>query len=261
MAAILERQKLRCYKGGMTYRRDAITDMSNEELLSAIHLAAAGERTATATLIAVLAEFDARRLYLAEGCSSLFTYCTQVLHLSEHAAYGRIEAARLARRVPEVLDALREGHVTLTTVCLLGPHLTPANQHELLTAARHKSKRDVERLVAAMAPKPARGTGEDQARRDSAAARATKRACRIPPRSRRRPARGLGSRRRTLHVRGYERPMHGNRLPGALPPAAVRRRRRDDGRECLASLPRAQRFRGRAVVRAAPGAGGVEFRL
>jgi len=42
-------------------------------------------RHATAQLIAFLAEMDARRLYLAEGCSSLFTYCTQVLHLSEHA--------------------------------------------------------------------------------------------------------------------------------------------------------------------------------
>jgi hypothetical protein len=25
-----------------------------------------------------------RQLYLAEGCSSMFTYCVQVLHLSEH---------------------------------------------------------------------------------------------------------------------------------------------------------------------------------
>jgi hypothetical protein len=35
-------------------------------------------------LLALLMELDARRLYLGEGCSSLFTYCTQVLHLSEH---------------------------------------------------------------------------------------------------------------------------------------------------------------------------------
>ncbi len=61
------------------------------------------EREATAALIAALGELDARRLYLAEGCSSLFTYCTQVLHLSEHAAYGRIEAARAARKWPVVL--------------------------------------------------------------------------------------------------------------------------------------------------------------
>ena len=54
--------------------------------------------------LALLAEVDARRLYLGEGCSSLFTYCTQVLHLSEHAAYHRIEAARAARQYPVILD-------------------------------------------------------------------------------------------------------------------------------------------------------------
>ena len=53
-----------------------------------------------------------RRLYLREGCASLFTYCTQVLHLSEGAAYNRIETARAARRFPEVLDALERGGVT-----------------------------------------------------------------------------------------------------------------------------------------------------
>jgi hypothetical protein len=34
-------------------------------------------------------------LYRDEGCSSLFTYCTQILHLSEHAAYGRAERGLL----------------------------------------------------------------------------------------------------------------------------------------------------------------------
>jgi len=66
--------------------------MSNTELLKAIVSAAHNERRATAELLALLAEVDARRLYLGQGCSSLFSYCTQVLHLSEHAAYHRIEA-------------------------------------------------------------------------------------------------------------------------------------------------------------------------
>jgi hypothetical protein len=81
-------------------------DLSDQQLLSEVRLLAAREREATAQLIASLCEMDARRLYLGEGCSSLFTYCTQVLHLSEHAAYARIEAARAARRFPQVLDAL-----------------------------------------------------------------------------------------------------------------------------------------------------------
>ena len=99
-------------------------------------------------------EVDARRLYLGEGCSSLFTYCSQVLHLSEHAAYGRIEAARAARRFPRILELLAEGDVTLTVVGLLAPHLTPENHVEVLESVRHKSKRQVEQLVARLQPRP-----------------------------------------------------------------------------------------------------------
>jgi hypothetical protein len=129
-------------------------DLSDYDLLIEVKRLADGERRATTQLIASLAELDNRRLYLGEGCSSLFTYCTQVLHLSEHAAYGRIEAARAARRFPVILQRLAEGSVTLTTVGLLAPHLTSENHLALLDAARHRSKRDVEVLVAGIRPQP-----------------------------------------------------------------------------------------------------------
>ena len=132
----------------------APAQLSDVELLSETTRAAVHERSATARLIALLAELDDRRLYLGEGCSSLFTYCTQVLRLSEHAAYGRIEAARAARRHPVVLEMLGEGALTLTTVCLLAPHLTAANAHDLLRATRHKSKRETEQILAALRPLP-----------------------------------------------------------------------------------------------------------
>ncbi len=132
----------------------SVAQLSNQELLARVTQLAEREREATASLIAHLAELDARRLYLAEGCSSLFTYCTQVLHLSEHAAYGRIEAARAVRRFPVILERLAEGAVTLTAVGLLAAHLTPENHRELLERARHTSKRQVEELVARLRPQP-----------------------------------------------------------------------------------------------------------
>ncbi len=131
-----------------------VARLSDAELLARVAQLAAREREATVALVAHLAEFDARRLYLAEGYSSLFVYCTQVLHLAEHAAYGRIEAARAARRFPVLLELLAEGAVTLTTVGLLVPHLTPENHRELLAQARHRSKREVEELVARLRPRP-----------------------------------------------------------------------------------------------------------
>src|SRR5512132_2306046 len=124
--------------------------LSDEALVSEVSRLAREERQATAQLVAALAEFDARRLYLPAGCSSLFTYCTQVLHLSEHAAYHRIEAARAARRYPEILDGLASGDLTLTAVTLLAPHLTEANHQQLLRVACHKSKREIELVVAAL---------------------------------------------------------------------------------------------------------------
>lgn len=128
--------------------------LSDEALVARVKHLAARERHVTAVLIAHLAELDKRRLYLAEGYSSLFTYCTQVLHLSEHAAYGRIEAARAVGRFPVLLEMLEEGSVTLTTVGLLAAHLTRANHRDLLAEARHKSKRQVEELVARLRPQP-----------------------------------------------------------------------------------------------------------
>jgi hypothetical protein len=132
-----------------------VAHLSNEELLAEIKSLAARERHATAALVTSLAELDERRLYLGEGYSSLFTYCTQALHLSEPAGYGRIEAARAARRFGLIIELLADGAVTLTTICLLAPHLTAENHIEVLESARHKSKRDVEHFVTALRPKPA----------------------------------------------------------------------------------------------------------
>ena len=105
-------------------------------------------------MIRSLQEVEARQLHLAIGCSSMFDYCTRVLHLSEHAAYARIAVARKATDYPRILDLLVEGAITLTTVTLLGRHLTAENHVAVLEAARHKSKADVEMLVATLTPQP-----------------------------------------------------------------------------------------------------------
>ena len=107
---------------------DSLRLLTNQQLLADVATVAAQERDATARLIRLLSEVDSRRLYLGEGYSSLFTFCTQRLRFSEHAAYGRIEAARAGRQFPFVFDLLANGSVTLTTICLLAPQLTEENQ-------------------------------------------------------------------------------------------------------------------------------------
>ena len=128
----------------MTMTSFSFTDLSDRKLLAAVQSLTANERYGTARLVASLAEFDARRLYLGEGYSSLYKYRLHGLHLSEHAAFNRMEAARAARRFPLILERLADGSVHLTAIRLLAPKLTPQNYRTVLDAAKHKTKREIE---------------------------------------------------------------------------------------------------------------------
>ena len=84
----------------------------------------------------------------------MFAYCLGELRLSEETAYKRIQAARTARRFPAIFDAVAEGRLHLTAVVLLKPYLTSETVNELLAAATHKSKSEIEKLLACKFPKP-----------------------------------------------------------------------------------------------------------
>src|SRR5687767_14489502 len=101
--------------------------LPNDELLARVQRLASRERGATAELVAHLAELETRDLHLAAGYTSMFSYCCDVLRLSEDEACNRIGVARAARRFPLILDLLTQGAVRLTTVRLLAPHLTADN--------------------------------------------------------------------------------------------------------------------------------------
>src|SRR5436190_13046444 len=131
-----------------------ISHLSDDELVAQVARLAAGERSATAALIAHLAELYGRRLHERAGYSSLFTFCTEALRLSEYEAYDRMKAAKVARRYPLVLEMLASGTLTLTTTRLLAPHLTPANHRELFEAAAGMGKRQVQELLAQRFPEP-----------------------------------------------------------------------------------------------------------
>jgi 5-methylcytosine-specific restriction endonuclease McrA len=117
----------------------------------------ARDRLTTAEILAHIAEVDARRLYAPAGYSSMHAYCVGELRLSEDAAAKRIHAARAARRFPQLYAALAEGRIHLSGVCLLAPHLTEENAGEMIQAAHHKRKSDIEELLARLfGPPPKR---------------------------------------------------------------------------------------------------------
>jgi hypothetical protein len=97
---------------------------------------------------------DDRRLYARFAVPSLFAYCREVLRFSEFEACARIAVARASRSHPMLLDMLEDGRIHLSGLAKLVPHLTVENRDALLRSATHRSKREIEELIAELSPRP-----------------------------------------------------------------------------------------------------------
>jgi hypothetical protein len=126
-----------------------LSSLSNDTLLHELHVVVGSHRRVTAELILHLSEVDAHRLHVDKGFSSLFSYCVERLRFSEDEACRRIEAARLARRLPAIYPLLETGAVSLTVLGLLKAHLTDENHQEMLAGVSGSSVRQAREWVAA----------------------------------------------------------------------------------------------------------------
>src|SRR5437588_7096731 len=143
-----ERRKSSCYHDGMIER------LSDEALLDATRTLLKRACDVEADLLLHLGEIDERKLYLPRAFPSMFAFCVEELGFSEDAAYNRIFVARAARRLPALIEALRSGKVHLGGLRLLAPLLTVENHLDVLARAAGKSKRQIEEIVARLAPRP-----------------------------------------------------------------------------------------------------------
>ncbi len=132
----------------------SLREIPDDELLCKLVELLRDSRRTEADLVAHIGEVDKRRLYAREAAPSMFAYCTRVLHLSEAEAYLRIVAARAARRHPVLLTMLAGGRLHLSGIAKLAPHLTPENRDTILSRATHRSKRQIEELIAEICPRP-----------------------------------------------------------------------------------------------------------
>lgn len=130
-----------------------LKSISDNDLLRRLSELVKNSRRVEADMIAHLAEVDARRLY-APYASSLFSYCSKVLHMSEYEALLRMRVARVSRKYPVLLDMLADGRLHLSGIDKLAPVLTEDNFETVLARAVHQSKRQIEELVAELSPKP-----------------------------------------------------------------------------------------------------------
>ena len=136
---------------GPTLRLETLSD---DDLLARLADVLLRGRRVEAELVWHLAEVDRRRLYLREACPSMHVYATQRLRMSDAEAYLRITVARVSRRFPVVLALLADGRLHLSAIAKLAPHLGNENGEALLGRAVHKSKREIEVLIAELAPRP-----------------------------------------------------------------------------------------------------------
>ncbi len=130
-----------------------LTQLSDEALLSNLKRCVGTENQITALMLAHLAEIDARGAYRQWACATLVSYCVYELRLSEDEAQRRCRAARIARKFPILFEMLADASIHLTGIVLLAPHLTEDNHAELLARARYRTKREIEKLVAEIAPR------------------------------------------------------------------------------------------------------------
>ena len=124
------------------------------QIIEAMRADIRGERKYQVRVLKNLLRVEQEKLFAEPGFSSLFDFVTRGLGLSEGCAARRIQVARKAAVFPQMLEALAENQVTLTTLSLLCPQLTDKNADELLSRAAGMSRLQGERLLVELAPKP-----------------------------------------------------------------------------------------------------------
>jgi hypothetical protein len=132
-----------------------VAGLSSTEVIAGLEREVAGERAASARVLAWLAEVERRRLYLELGYSSLFAYCLRALGFSEDETCNRTGAVRAVIEYPPVLDMIEARAITMTTARLLYPHLKQqADPLAVLRSAAGKTRREVEVMIATLSPQP-----------------------------------------------------------------------------------------------------------
>jgi 5-methylcytosine-specific restriction endonuclease McrA len=131
-----------------------LTHLSDSALRQGLVSGRDRERGETAQVLAHIAEFDFRELYRPAAYPSMFAYCVGELGYTEDETARRLQAARVARRFPALFEAVADGRLHLTAVCLIAPHLDCSNVDELIAAAARKTRAQIELILAERFPRP-----------------------------------------------------------------------------------------------------------
>jgi 5-methylcytosine-specific restriction endonuclease McrA len=136
--------------------------LSNFDLLSNTKASVLEERLHTSQVLHHLQEVEVRRLYLAEGYSSLFVFCMKELGYDEHQSQRRISAMRLLREIPQIEPKITSGELSLTALnkaktmfnkmAKKNKSIQVLDKIEILKSLENKSIRDCERELIKFCP-------------------------------------------------------------------------------------------------------------
>lgn len=133
---------------------ESIRKLTDVDLLARVQTISLESNRLLGELIVLLMEVEERRLHLRKAAPSLFEFCRKQLRMSEGEAYRRINAVKLVRRFPKLLDHIARGAVHLSALVQLRDHFTEENVDELVAAAKGRNKLQIAELVARLAPRP-----------------------------------------------------------------------------------------------------------
>jgi len=113
------------------------------------------EKEALGAVLLHIAEVERRRLYLQMAFPSMFAYLTERMGYEGGSAQRRLDAARLSLEVPNLLESLDRGEVTLSQVSLLQKSLRACSKKtsreqktQFIEDLKHKSVKETQVLVA-----------------------------------------------------------------------------------------------------------------
>jgi len=107
---------------------------------------------AEAELLEIIQQVDKRKVFRALGFSSLFTYVTQSLGLSENLAYNFITVARKSNEIPQMKEAIESGTLNVSKARRVVSVINSDNQASWIEKASNLTQREVEKKVAEVQP-------------------------------------------------------------------------------------------------------------
>lgn len=96
--------------------RSDLEKQSKDQLLLGMRTLVASERKITRDVLLHINEVQRRRLYADLGFPTLFEWLTKDIGYSAPAAYRRLQAARILKRIPTISEKIDSGELNLSTL-------------------------------------------------------------------------------------------------------------------------------------------------